>query len=376
MHSQTNRQQTLDNAGGETLQLAVIIPTLNEYENIQELLRRLEECLANIAWEAMFVDDDSTDRTAELVREISRQNPRVRCIHRIGRRGLSSAVTEGMLATSAPYLAVLDADLQHDETLLPDMLSHLKSGDYDLVVGSRYMEGGGSGDWEKSRLAMSRLATRLSDLAIRTRLSDPMSGFFMITRLAFEHSVRRTSGIGFKILLDLIASSPAPLRIKELPYQFRNRYAGESKVDTLVAWEYLMMLADKLFGHVIPVRFLVFSLVGSFGVLVHLGSLAIAFKGLGFAFALAQFAATIIAMTNNFLINNWFTYRDKRLKGWGIVRGLFSFYIICSLGAVANVGLAQYIYEFPSTWWMAGMAGALVGAVWNYSASSLFTWSK
>lgn len=356
------------------VELTVILPTFNERGNVEPLIARLETVLAGIAWEAIFVDDDSRDGTAEHVRAISRAKPYIRCVQRIGRRGLSTACIEGVLASSAPFLAVMDADLQHDEALLPLMLAALKSEMLDIVIGSRYATGGGVGDWDASRARISDLATRLSRLVVKAELSDPMSGFFMIRRPAFEASLRALSGQGFKILIDLFASSPRPLAFKELPYQFRLRAHGESKLDTLVAWEYLQLLLDKLIGHVVPVRFALFAMIGGLGLVVHLATLGIVLNVLAADFTLAQSVATVVAMTSNFLLNNWFTYRDRRLRGWRLLSGLLSFYVVCSVGAIGNVGIAAYVFHADQSWWLAGIAGAIVGSVWNYATSSVFTW--
>lgn len=355
-------------------ELSVIIPTFNERENVGEILALLEDALRGVAWEAIFVDDDSPDGTADEARRLAQLKPNVRCVQRLERRGLSSACVEGFLASSAPYLAVIDADLQHDETLLPRMLEALRSGNYDIVVASRHVAGGGLGDWDESRIAISGAATRLSRLVLKSDLTDPMSGFFMITRPAFEASMRRLSSIGFKILVDLFASSPTPLRYKELPYVFRQRRHGESKLDTLVALEYLLLLLDKVFGRYVPVRFVMFALIGGSGVVVHLAVLAVASRHAGMPFVSAQLLATLVAMTSNFFLNNSLSYRDRRLKGWAMVWGLLSFYAVCSIGVVANVGVANFVFEQDWTWWISGLAGAVIGAVWNYAASSLTTW--
>jgi dolichol-phosphate mannosyltransferase len=361
----------------DVAELAIVIPTLNERENVAPLLSRLETALAGIAWEAIFVDDDSTDGTRDVVRGIGGRDPRVRLIHRIDRRGLSSACIEGALASAAPYLAVIDADLQHDEALLPRMFRALKSEPLDIVVGSRHVAGGGFGGLSEQRQRVSNVATRLSRYILKAELADPMSGFFMIRRDAFERAVRRLSGIGFKILMDLFASSPEPLRFKELPYQFRERQHGESKLDTLVVWEYVMLIADKMVGHIVPVRFLSFALVGGLGVFVQLAALAAMQRGLAVSFKPAQAVAIVVAMAGNFLLNNLLTYRDLRLKGWRIVTGLLSFCLVCSVGAVANWGAAALLYDelrIPS--WVASAAGAVVGAVWNFALSGLATWRK
>ena len=358
------------------VELSVIVPTFNERTNVLELLERLRRCLAGHHWEVIFVDDDSPDGTAQLVREIGQHDIRVRCIQRIGRRGLSSACIEGMLASSAPSVAVIDGDLQHDEALLPSMLEKLRQGETDIVIGTRYAPGGGLGEWNQSRAAISRFATRLSRLVLKADLSDPMSGFFMLRREVIEICVRKLSGIGFKILVDILASSPRPLSFVELPYKFRTRKMGESKLDTQAAWDYVMLLLDKLIGHLIPVRFVAFSVVGGFGVLVHFAVLAVLHYSTSFSFVFAQAIATFVAMTINFVLNNILTYRDMRLRGWQWLRGWASFTLACSVGALANVGIASYLFAMDTKWALAALAGILVSTVWNYAATMLYTWGK
>ncbi|HEV8015284.1 MAG TPA: glycosyltransferase family 2 protein [Stellaceae bacterium] len=356
-------------------ELTIVVPTFNERGNIVPLIERLDTVLAGIAWEAIFVDDDSPDGTAEAVRGAARRDPRIRCIQRIGRRGLAGACIEGILACSTPFVAVMDADLQHDEAILPQMLEALRRDGCDIVVGSRYAAGGGiAGEWGAHRRRASTLATRLAHLVTKSDIADPMSGFFMMRRMVFERVMRGLSTQGFKILLDILATAETPLRVKEIPFQFRQRLAGESKLDTLVAWEFAMLLADKLFGHIVPVRFALFALIGGLGVVVHMGMLAAGLKQFGLAFVTAQAIAAVTAMTVNFFLNNLFTYADRRLKGWRMLRGLVSFYVICSFGAVANVGVASYLFSEQQVWWVAGIAGIVVGSVWNYAVSSIFTW--
>ena len=352
----------------------MIIPTFNERANVLELIQRLQTTLTKYRWEVIFVDDDSPDETARLVREIAQCDIRVRCIQRIDRRGLSSACTEGMLSSSAPYMAVIDGDLQHDETLLPKMLEVLKHDKADIVVGTRYSPGGGLGDWDRSRVAISRFATWLSRLVLKAELSDPMSGFFMLRREVFEHSVRSLSGIGYKILVDIIASSKNPLRLTEIPYEFRTRESGESKLDARSVWDYLMLLTDKLVGHIVPVRFVAFCLVGGFGVIVHFVVLAILFNYLGLGFTSSQATATFVAMAGNYALNNLLTYRDMRLRGWQWLKGWVTFTTACSIGALANVGVASYLFSMDQQWGLAALAGILVSTVWNYAVTMVYTW--
>ena len=356
--------------------LTIIIPTLNERDNIEPLVARLMATLPDVAWEAIFVDDDSQDGTSDQVRALARSNPRIRCLQRIGRRGLATACIEGVLASASPYVAVMDADLQHDERLLPDMLKTLESGTVDLVVGSRYASGGCVGDLNLGRVRLSGLGTRLASIVCKADVADLLSGFFMCRREVFERALRRMSGQGFKVLLDLLASSHEPVRVCELPYRFRRRQYGESKLDTMIAWEFGMLLADKLIGHIVPVRFALFALIGALGLVVHLATLWTSLNYFGLEFAVAQSVATVVAMTSNFFLNNQFTYRDQRLGGLPLLRGLAVFYLICGVGAVANVGVASYAFTSSHAWWLAGVAGAVVGSVWNFAMSSVFTWRR
>ena len=358
------------------IELSIVVPTFNEKDNVEKLVERIERALPDRKWEIIFVDDDSPDGTADFVRRLAQSKPYVRCHQRISRRGLSKALIEGILSSSAPVIVVMDADLQHDETILPTMLDRIWKGEAEIVVGSRYCAGGSIGTWNSQRAAMSRLATLLSRTIVTAHLTDPMSGFFMLRRETFHRIVRRLSGEGYKILLDLFASSPEPLRFVEVPYTFRERTAGESKVDTAVAWEYLLLVADKKFGHILPARFILFSLVGLSGVVVHFLALATTFKFLGLQFSIAQTIATLSAMTSNFAFNNILTYRDMRLRGSRFLTGLFTFYLVCGIGVIANVGIANFVFQRDYTWWLAGGAGALVGTVWNYAASSIFTWGR
>ena len=359
-------------------QLSIVVPTFNERGNVAELVNRVDAALPGVDWEIIFVDDDSPDDTAECLPELAQADRRVRCMLRIGRRGLASACIEGMLASSAPLVAVMDADLQHDERRLPDMLALLQeANDIGVVVGSRYTGNGSTGGWAASRLALSRFATRLSRLVLKAELHDPMSGFFMMRREPMLDCIRAgVSGVGFKILLDLFATSPTPLRFRELPYVFRDRLSGESKLDANVAWEFFIMLLDRFLGRVVPIRFIAFALVGGVGLGVHLLVLGLLFRAEGAAFVTAQTAATVIAMTSNFVLNNLLTYRDMRLRGWQLLRGWVSFVVACSIGAFANVGIAAYLFDRHTGWVASAIVGVLVGAVWNYALTAVYTWKR
>jgi dolichol-phosphate mannosyltransferase len=360
----------------DVIELAIVIPTFDERENAVESIRRLDAVLAGIGYEIIVVDDDSPDGTAARVRELARSDPRVRVMQRVGRRGLSSACIEGMMATAAPYIAVIDADLQHDERLLPAMLAKLKAESLDLVVGTRHAPGGSSAGLTSSRATLSNLGKKLSRVVSHAELSDPMSGFFVVDRRFLDEVVRSLSGSGFKILLDLVASSRRPVRIGELPYEFRPRLHGESKLDVLVGLEYLQLLADKLVGDFIPPRFVVFGLVGGSGVVLHLLVLYAMLEWARVPFATAQLIATVVGMTSNFFLNNLLTWRDHRLRGRAAFFGLLKFYAACSIGAFLNVRVATFARAAGVPWYLAGFAGLVIGSVWNFAVTAATTWKR
>jgi dolichol-phosphate mannosyltransferase len=356
-------------------ELTVVVPAYRERDNVLPLLTALERALDGRDWEAIFVVDDAFDGTEEVVRQRAQQDPRVRCVQRIGRRGLASACIEGMLASSAPYVAVIDADLQHDEALLPALLEKLRGGDADIVVASRYMEGASTGGLASGRVRASRLASAVSRLLTKD-LTDPMSGFFMLRRSFLDGVVRKLYGRGFKILLDLIAAAHGDARIVELPYSMRSRLHGESKLSARVVAEFLMLILYHLTGRVLPARFFLFAAVGVSGLAVHLGVLWAAFQVAGGGFLGSQILATWAAMTSNFFLNNVFTYGDQRLRGSQVWRGLLSFYLACGIGAFINIALAEWLYFKSVAYWAAGLTGALVAALWNFFTTASFTWGR
>ena len=368
------------------LELGIVLPTFNERGNVASMVDRLERALGPVGWEAIFVDDHSSDGTADAVREIARANPRVRIIERIGRRGLASAAIEGMCATGAPYVAVMDADHQHDPALLVPMLEALTSGEYDLAYASRFAEGASTAQWNRpDRERMSGLANDLARKLTGVELSDPMSGYFMLRAADVRARAARLSGIGFKILLDILATAESPVRVKELPLDFAAREAGESKLDRVVAFEFLVGLYDKWLGRIIPTRFALFGTIGAMGVVVHMAVLYLFFqtirvgadKAVFTEFAIGQTIAALVAMTFNFLLNNALTYADQRLHGSAaLLRGWFKFALTCSVGLLANVGAGALMVEIGVQPYLAGLAGILIGSVWNYALSSRFVWGK
>ena len=368
------------------LQLAVVLPTLNERANLRPLVERLDKALAGIRWEAIIVDDNSADGTSDEARAISLEDPRLRCIQRIGRRGLASAAIEGMCSTAAPVVAVMDADHQHDPNLLPGMLAAIESGEYDLAYASRFCEGASTEAWNRpDREKASGVANALARKVTGVELTDPMSGYFMLRAATVRADAHRLSGVGFKILLDILATVDKPLRVKEFPLNFAARLEGESKLDQTVAFEFLVGLYDKWLGRIIPTRFALFGTIGGLGVVVHMAVLAAflqafggTFKGhLISAFELGQTTAALVAMTFNFLLNNELTYSDKRLRGFSaMMQGWARFALTCSVGLLANVGVAAVLVRFGIHEYPAAISGIVIGSVWNFALSSKFVWGR
>jgi dolichol-phosphate mannosyltransferase len=356
------------------LELAVVIPTYNEESNIAGIVERLERVLAGTCHEIIFVDDDSPDGTWEAVRTIALKRGNVRLIRRIGRRGLASACLEGMLSTAAPYIAVMDADLQHDESILPTMLLQARQDQLDIVIASRHADGASMGQFAAGRVRLSNLGLKLSRLVLRTNVSDPMSGYFLADRRFIDGCIYRTSGIGFKILVDLLSSARGPVKLAEVPYTFRPRKAGESKLDLMVGFEYIYLVLDKLTGGLIPPRFAMFSVVGAAGVVLHLATLGLLYSSGRASFQTSQVAATLLAMTANFLLNNLFTYRDARLRGSRLLTGLLTFYAACAVGSAINLSVAGELLRHGLPWVLSGLAGLAISSVWNYGVTSVTTW--
>jgi dolichol-phosphate mannosyltransferase len=356
------------------LELAVVIPTYNEESNIAGIVGRLERVLAGICYEIIFVDDDSPDGTSEAVRTVALERRNVRLIRRIGRRGLASACLEGMMSTAAPYVAVMDGDLQHDESILPRMLLQARQDQLDLVIASRHADGASMGQFAAQRVRLSNLGLKISRLVLHIAVSDPMSGFFLADRRFINDSIYRTSGIGFKLLVDLLASAPRPVKLAEVPYTFRLRESGQSKLDLMAGFEYLYLVLDKLTGGLIPPRFAMFTVVGAAGVVLYLAALGLLYSSGRASFLTSQVIATLLAMTANFLLNNLFTYRDERLRGRRVLTGLLTFYAACAVGSAINLSVSGELLRHGLPWVLSGLAGLAISSVWNYGVTSVTTW--
>ena len=359
------------------LELAIVLPTFNERDNLAPLMDRIADALGPVGWEVVVVDDHSSDGTSDEARRLALSDPRIRVIERIGRRGLSSAAIEGFCATAAPYAAVMDADHQHDPKLLVPMLAAVKAGEADVAVASRFAEGASMAEWNRpDREKLSGVANTLARKLTGVDLSDPMSGYFLLETATARKLAPKLSAIGFKILLDLLATSEKPLRVKDFPMNFSARRSGESKLDRAIAFDFLAGLYDKSFGRVIPTRFALFGTVGLIGVVVHMALLYL-FLAAGTQFSIGQAVATFGAMTFNFWLNNFLTHRDRRLtKSKAVFWGWVSFIAACSIGAFANVAVATTLHDRGLHEVLAALVGIGIGSVWNYALSSRFVWGR
>ncbi len=355
-------------------ELSIVVPTFNERENIPRLVETVRAALSDVAWELIIVDDNSPDGTSETAKRVGAADARIRCIRRVGRRGLAGACLEGILASQAQYVAVMDGDLQHDEALLLPMLQLLRRETANMVVATRYAGGGSAAGLSSPRAWGSRLATKLAHHLLKLQLSDPMSGFFMLRRELVEQVAPKLSTQGFKILLDIVVTAGDSLRIAELPFTFRQRVHGESKLDAGVALEYLGLLLAKATDDRVSLRFTLFCLVGALGVGVHFVTLSIGYDLLNIEFVWAQTLAMMVAIASNFVINNALTYRDRRLHGLTFFSGLLRFYLVSMAGLVSNIGVSDWLFVSSQKWWVAGLAGAVIGVVWNYVVASQFVW--
>jgi dolichol-phosphate mannosyltransferase len=364
------------------VRLSVVLPTYNEAKNLPELVPRLAELLREVRHEIIVVDDDSPDGTWRVAEALGERFAEVRVLRRVGRRGLASAAIEGFLAAKGVVLAVADADGQHDFRLLPELLGAVEAG-ADVAVASRYVAGGSVGAWDERRYALSRLATRLAQGLCRVPVADPMSGYFAMSRRAFQEVLPRLNPVGFKILLDLLAHMPAGAVAREIPLRFGNRLHGESKLSRLVQIQFLEYVYDVTLGRWVPLVFVKYCTVGTLGVLVNAAAFWAASFILGPAaretfagFSVAVLVAIQTAILFNFLLNNAWTFSQTRLSGTRIATGFLRYNAACALGALANYAVSGFLFSNGWSRGVAVVAGALVGAAWNYTMSRAITWRR
>lgn len=354
--------------------LSVVVPTYQEAANVAILFERVKAALDGLPWEMIVVDDDSPDGTSNVAFALAAQDRRLRCLRRVNRSGLAGAVVEGWMSSSADFVAVMDGDLQHDEAILGEMYRALAKGAGNLAIGTRLREAGAEA-LSPARQALSDLGAWFFRRIAGAAVTDPMSGFFMIRREIVSSLAPRLSPDGFKILVDVILSAGGGLKVVEIPYWFRKRNAGESKLTPLVSVDFLGLVVHHATGGVLPIRFVLFAMIGGIGLVVHIVTLSAVLAWFdALAFNSGQLVATVVAMASNFILNNEITYRSYRYRGIGLIAGFAGFALGCSVGAIANIDVASWLYKDNQTWWVAGLAGALLSVVWNYAVSSNLIW--
>ena len=348
-------------------ELTIVVPTFNERQNVRELIGRLDAALTGIHWEVIFVDDNSPDSTWMEVQNHSEND--LECAAYVASADVDclGLASREILASSAPFVCIIDADLQHDETQIPKMLTLLQADQADLAVGSRYAPGGNAESFKSLRKNISSAATLIAQRLLKVNISDPLSGFFMIRSKSFEALAPSLSVDGFKILLDIIATSRGSLRIVEVPYVFSERRYGESKLDSRVAIDFIGLLLSKRSRNLIPSRFALHGLIGTIVIFTHLTVLYLSHVVIEWPFAQAQIFAAMLTVPIIFSLNNELSYRERRLHGTEFVRGLISYYVGSSIGLVSNVSVALVIYHTAAVWWLAGIVGALVALHWSCS---------
>ena len=347
----------------------------------------MDTALPGVDYELVIADDDSPDGTWAIAQELANTNPRIRVLRRTADRGLSRAVIEGFLSSSSDYVGVVDADLQHDPAILKEMIAALDAG-AEIAVGSRYVEGGGTGTWNAVRRFQSWVATRLARTFLGVELTDPMSGFFLLPRGDFNRIHKQLDSSGFKILLEIVARL-APSKIKEVPYTFRTRMAGESKLSSKVVLQYLGQLWRlSSVSRYMSVRFIKFAIVGASGTIVNLCGFLILAALLGLRDWRISGLATLFANFSNYIFNNAWTFVDRGHRGWSLLRGYASYLGFSLIGMSASTltfaGLSVAYHTFPGVApgtkapYILALAfqlvGILVGTVFNYELNKRFTW--
>ncbi|MES0826907.1 glycosyltransferase family 2 protein [Ruegeria sp. SCP11] len=365
----------------DSIALSVVVPTFNEVRNVAELVNKLDSALDGISWEIIFVDDASPDGTADAVRKLARTDRRVRLISRHNRRGLSSAVVEGGLAAASDVVAVMDGDLQHDETILPKLYEKVASGEASIASASRFLaEEKPSGLSSETRVKISNTGIRLANRLFNLDMTDPLTGFFVFRREVLLRALPDLSEIGFKILLDLIAASRPRPKVVELPFMFRERVHGESKLDTGVLYEFFLFFIEKKISRFLPLpaRFISFAMINCVGIICHMIVFIAVERLFGATFAASQLMATFVALTFNYSANNAITYNDRRLRGVDFYFGFVIFAVLCSVGIFANIGVATMLHDQYNNMidLAPAMAGALITVVWNYVATQAFVWGR
>ncbi len=354
--------------------ISIIAPTYNESGNVIPFIERTKVALRDKDWEIIFVDDNSADGTAQKIFDYAADDPRIRIITRLKDRGLAKSSIQGMLSAKGGLLCVMDVDGQHDPEVVKDLVDRLYQDDLHIVSASRRL-----GDERQSdalsplRNTLSKVGNWLSSFVLGRRLVDPLTGFFVIRREVFLRLAPELGDAGFKLLLDILYAHKE-LRHAEVPFDFQARLSGESKLDSYVIWKFVTFLLSKMTRGIVPANLISFLFVGGLGLFVHLAVLYSALA-LTVPFIAAQTAATLVAATSNFLLNNLLTFQDRRLRGLNKFWGYLKFLFVSSVGIVANVSAATLAYErLVHVVFLATLAGIAIDTVWKFVIANKFIW--
>lgn len=351
------------------MKLSLIIPTYNERDNIFTVADIVDKALRNVDYEIIFVDD-STDDTPDILEQVSYINSHIRYEHRVLERGLGTAVVRGFELAKGDVLAVMDADLQHPPEMLNAMLEEIER-DVDIVVPSRFVAGGEDGGLSPIRKLISAGARYMARLALRRvrMISDPTSGFFMMRRSVIEGVSLRP--IGWKILIEVLARGKYHTVI-EIPYVFRARSAGESKMSLREQWNYVKHLSLLVRDSPADRRFVFFAVVGLSGVLVNMLVYVLAVR-LGITVSFAGLVSALVALLSNFTLNDRITWSDIKGSSW-MIRAV-KYFSVSLIGIGIDVGILNLLYHDARVHYiLANLVGIIVATVWNYVLSNYWTW--
>jgi len=375
--------------------VSVVTPTFNEAANLPLLVEAVHEALGTLPHEIVVADDDSPDRTWEVAERLAETDSSIRVLRRFRDPGLSAAVLDGMTVARGEYLAVIDADLQHDPAILPEMVGLLASGTVDVCVGSRATEGGGYGDWSAARRLVSWVATLIAKVLLRVPVSDPMSGYFAITRAGYEQTASQINARGFKILLEFVGRNRS-LRVAEVPYEFRNRVHGETKLNRSVIRSYLLAVSELWLGRQIDPVFLLYVLVGIVGLVVNSVAFTLA-EAAGFPLWTTGLNKAIDPIYTSFLfsvqltilvlfvLNNEFTFWEDRYRGWKLFPAFLAYEVVSIIGTLIHVAVFTFLQNTGFLLGVLGsgparvvhnLTGAVLALIVNWFLNTTYVWKR
>jgi len=358
------------------IDLSIVVATLNEEQNVKLLYNLIKASLdTKLKWEVIFVDDDSADDTVIKVNRLIEKNSNIKLIKRLNSRGLSSALIDGALSSNAKYILFMDSDLQHNPKFIFGMYERINRENLDIVSASRFSQNKKIGLVDK-RYKISILVNKIINKIFNINMLDSLTGFFIIEKKFFNKSVKNLSNKGFKLLLDIILSNKEYIKNQEITFEFNKRHSGFSKLDNKIIIDFIYLIIDKLIGWIVPARYILYSIVGSLGVIVQIVSFYLIYNQLNLFFSISNIISIFIAMNFNYNLNNIFTYSDLRLRGKKYIKGMFLFYFFCGFGALLNFFTSQIIFSLFSLDFFSVIIGAVIGSIWNYSMNTSFNWKN